>query len=334
MSCITMSESGETEPLAAQTVTLDKDEHAQFHGPYWGELRIDQLSKGPFHARIDHGAVGEMMFYRECWNHRLLVRGVGPRDYLIIGVEHRRDFLWNGFSLNPRKLVLLSTADEVEFASGDSADHIVLLVPPTLLRKHVGEARAEELLRTRSHLTLPDPASRELARSVGRLLSRVQAGSLTPDNTREAEEAEFELLACLTHSSGAETDKSFREARAKRRKVLLRAVECAQQLKRPKAVPEFARELGVSQGTLESVIKEALDITPARFLRWSRLNGLKTQLRHAEPEYLRVTEACHQWGFAELGRTAVEYRQLFGESPSETLAGNAQRSAVQPDVGA
>ena len=27
-----------------------------------------------------------------------------------------------------------------------------------------------------------------------------------------------------------------------------------------------------------------------------------------------------RWGFHELGRTAIEYRQLFGEVPSSTLA--------------
>jgi hypothetical protein len=64
------------------------------------------------------------------------------------------------------------------------------------------------------------------------------------------------------------------------------------------------------------------------------LNGLKSQLRDAEPEFLRVTDACCQWGFTELGRTAVEYRKLFGESPSETLAGHERRSAAESSFGA
>jgi AraC-like DNA-binding protein len=39
----------------------------------------------------------------------------------------------------------------------------------------------------------------------------------------------------------------------------------------------------------------------------------------AEPEEIAVTEVAFLWGFWELGRFAVEYRQLFGECPSQTL---------------
>jgi AraC-like DNA-binding protein len=33
-----------------------------------------------------------------------------------------------------------------------------------------------------------------------------------------------------------------------------------------------------------------------------------------------VTEVSSHWGFNELGRFAVDYKQLFGESPSITLS--------------
>jgi AraC family ethanolamine operon transcriptional activator len=65
-----------------------------------------------------------------------------------------------------------------------------------------------------------------------------------------------------------------------------------------------------------------LDISPQRYLRYMRLNGLHRDLRRRSAGQTTVTEAATHWGFVELGRTAVEYRELFGEPPSTTLARN------------
>ena len=82
---------------------------------------------------------------------------------------------------------------------------------------------------------------------------------------------------------------------------------------------DLAAAVGVSQRVLELGFKETLGISPRRFLRWSRLNHLHRELRNARAEISTVTEIAGRWGFTELGRTAMEYKRLFGESPSSTL---------------
>ena len=44
----------------------------------------------------------------------------------------------------------------------------------------------------------------------------------------------------------------------------------------------------------------------------------------AQASELSVTEAAYFCGFNHLGRFATEYRQLFGESPGQTLNQAAQ----------
>ena len=43
----------------------------------------------------------------------------------------------------------------------------------------------------------------------------------------------------------------------------------------------------------------------------------------ADAELVTVTEIATCFGFGELGRFSVEYRKVFGESPSQTLHGAA-----------
>jgi transcriptional regulator GlxA family with amidase domain len=49
------------------------------------------------------------------------------------------------------------------------------------------------------------------------------------------------------------------------------------------------------------------------------LNRARTALLGANRNEGCVTEIATELGFTELGRFSVRYRQMFGESPSETL---------------
>ena len=59
--------------------------------------------------------------------------------------------------------------------------------------------------------------------------------------------------------------------------------------------------------------------TPHKYLHLHRMHKVRHELRTKEAETTSITEAASHWGFTELGRFAVEYKQLFGESPSMTL---------------
>ncbi len=58
---------------------------------------------------------------------------------------------------------------------------------------------------------------------------------------------------------------------------------------------------------------------PIRFLSLRRMHLVHRALQQADPSTTTVTRLATDHGFWELGRFAVVYRALFGESPSESL---------------
>jgi AraC family ethanolamine operon transcriptional activator len=69
-----------------------------------------------------------------------------------------------------------------------------------------------------------------------------------------------------------------------------------------------------------------------------RLSGARLVLLSAHDRCETVTEIATSFGFVELGRFSVEYRKMFGESPSETLGRRSvthgcRRSASHDRVG-
>ena len=87
----------------------------------------------------------------------------------------------------------------------------------------------------------------------------------------------------------------------------------------PLYITDVCAEIGVSERTLRMHCQEQLGMGPHRYLWIRRVNLARRALALADATTKTVTEIANDFGFGELGRFAVAYRKLFGESPSTTL---------------
>jgi AraC-like DNA-binding protein len=100
---------------------------------------------------------------------------------------------------------------------------------------------------------------------------------------------------------------------------------------KPLLIPDLCRALAVSQRTLRKAFNKAYGRPPCRHLRMLRLSQVRRALLSAHDHVVTVTEIATGFGFAELGRFSVEYRKVFGESPSATLhRASGSKSAKKP----
>lgn len=85
-------------------------------------------------------------------------------------------------------------------------------------------------------------------------------------------------------------------------------------------VEDIAAASHVTARALQLAFRRHLDTTPMAYVRRVRLQRLHQELRHADPnEGLTVTAAAARWGFQPMGRLSAQYRDMFGESPRDTL---------------
>jgi AraC-like DNA-binding protein len=87
----------------------------------------------------------------------------------------------------------------------------------------------------------------------------------------------------------------------------------------PLYLTEICAAIGVAERTLRVACEEHLGMGPIRFLSLRRMHLVHRALQQADPSTTTVTRLATDHGFWELGRFAVAYRVLFGESPSESL---------------
>jgi AraC-like DNA-binding protein len=92
----------------------------------------------------------------------------------------------------------------------------------------------------------------------------------------------------------------------------------AEHLAEIRSVAEIAAAIGVSPRTLQNGFKQALDVSPAEYVRQARIRELHRALLAAEPSQ-SVTTLMTAVGISSFGRYAEYYRQQIGVPPSETL---------------
>jgi len=85
-------------------------------------------------------------------------------------------------------------------------------------------------------------------------------------------------------------------------------------------VANLALAADVTSRTLLRMFRQQLGMGPASYLKRRQLNIVRRALRGALGASARITDVMGEHGVTEFGRFASEYKALFGERPSDTVA--------------
>ena len=85
----------------------------------------------------------------------------------------------------------------------------------------------------------------------------------------------------------------------------------------PLTVQDVADAVGIGLRSLQEGFRRHKQISPHDYIKQARLAGVRAELQ--DPRSTRSIEAVAlHWGFVNRGHFALDYRQAFGEKPSQT----------------
>jgi AraC family ethanolamine operon transcriptional activator len=93
---------------------------------------------------------------------------------------------------------------------------------------------------------------------------------------------------------------------------------------------ELCTVSGLRARSLINAFQAVIGMSPMSYLRMQRLSEVRRALLTFDPAETRVIEVASTWGFWHMGHFAGSYREMFGESPSDTL--NRRRGSQLPAV--
>ncbi|NYZ11151.1 helix-turn-helix domain-containing protein [Azospirillum sp. RWY-5-1] len=224
-----------------------------------------------------------------------------------------------GRSLTPFRIPLVQPGVEFEFAAPPSIAAMVLTIDRAVFERH-----AEALVRTDMtpgssyELCLPSPEhGMNVVLRLKAILSelrRLPASVQSPQVSKLVTDDILSLLLTSTTPMLQRIDPPHRQHLARKAASMLR-----QEANSPLSIRELCERLGINWRTLNMGFRELYGVPPKTYMRLSRLHHVRRVLSEADPATTNVTAVAVSWGFFQLGRFAVEYRQLFGEKPSDTL---------------
>ncbi|SNS51063.1 transcriptional regulator, AraC family [Tropicimonas sediminicola] len=153
------------------------------------------------------------------------------------------------------------------------------------------------------------------------------------DGALQARGVEERLLGHLAHQVSRNTAPLVRPDHQRGHTRIVSRACCFidTQFDKPLTVDDVADAAMTSRRTLYRAFREVMGQPPHVYLRTMRLHRMRQTLLRASDGRMSVTRAATISGLDQFGRVSGSYRDLFGELPSQTLAGALRLQSAEAD---
>jgi AraC-like DNA-binding protein len=245
--------------------------------------------------------------------------------YLDLGGETDTEVLGDAFNVTAETAALYSPSCSARLRMGAHAKHLHLRIDRTALERRLEAltgvpVRGPVVFAPRLPLTTGGGAV--VKDLVGLLLRHLEQGDFllrSPATLANLEEALLNtLLTSWSHSHAAGLERNPRALVPRQVKLVEDYIH--ENAAKPISMNDLVAVAEISARSLYAAFKDYRGCSPRALLRSVRLDRAREKLRAAGPGQ-SVTEIALDCGFGHLGRFSADYRQRFGELPSQTLRG-------------
>jgi AraC-like DNA-binding protein len=288
------------------------------------EVELFPTAKGSFYAELTQVSLGKL------WMHsahedlpRIYVGAVKPHRAAIgfLTRPNQPPMLHRGMTVSPGDIIINDT-DMMHRRTEANCDWGSMSLPKDDLEATCQAVTGHEYAESPTkHLVKPAPdlLSRllKIHGMVDQLAKTMPDVLSIPDVARALEQELIRvMIRCLTDGE----PKSMTAGGRRHDMIVVRFQDFLEtHPDQPLYLAEICAAIGVAERTLRVVCEEHLGMGPIRFLSLRRMHLVHRALLRADPSTKTVTRVATDHGFWELGRFSVAYRELFGESPSESL---------------
>lgn len=302
-----------------------RDADEQAHNLRGWQQQYDQISDGAFYGRIDEVVMPDLQLFREHTSQALRQQcNVWP-DSLWLGLAVQgQECRINGQTVSSTQLMCRPGNHDFELITPETFDIFGIVIHQQALQR---VAEAQQLVLDSQILNRPcrDWSVEKLAHVrywLGRLLSTgSKASHAGASPVAAALQQDLLIMTVLELLQYQQPQQRQLPSHPRRLAVVNQVREyLAAHPGAPLTITELCEQVHVSRRTLQYSFETILGISPLRYWRVLRLNTVRRELSKVGggDDALPIACLAARWGFWHPGEFARDYKQLFGESPSQT----------------
>jgi AraC family ethanolamine operon transcriptional activator len=289
-------------------------------------LEVAQLTSGLFEGSLTTVYVNGIQLVRLVTNSQIYALGSKSSDEVIFCVSlavpshplvsHKR-------ALTNRTLFGFDSTGEVDLIIPRALQIATVTIPLATLQQYLHDVERDDLnakFFRRNAIQVADRQLNDLRTYLDQIfyLAETNPGFLERSPALIAGDLLPLLVNCFS-------DDVCPDARARpfRRADIVREAEdfMLAHLDRPLTLEAICIAVKTSKSALSYGFHDIFGLSPMVYLKTVRLNGARRALKIADPTTTTVLGVANRYGFWHMGHFSRDYRQMFGESPSNTLRG-------------
>lgn len=290
-----------------------------------GMMDHTQLAKGRFVASLLSADLGASRLDWGAYNLPVLAIGEMPADRVTLGCILRSDEAGrlNGAKVQDATPLVLGEQAALNYQLAPATQWSAFQIDRGVLEKVGICVPTRYAWRPAAN----SEAARELQQGLHRMLpmlhqiERKHADVLDPEALARSLQAGILALFCRALASNSPASSLPNIHRDRRMGLVRRARDLMEsRIAEPVRIEALCAATGASWKILERAFFEVYSLSPRRYLTLRRLSLARRRLLAGSPATDSVTGIATTCGIYHAGRFSAAYRELFGETPSVTLA--------------
>jgi len=295
--------------------------------PFWTQ-DYTQLSKGTFSGALNSVTNQGVQIFRETMNRAVDQIAFAPTDAYVIGLPTiiEGDATWGLIPVKPNSLITLDKNAELVFRTANLSEITAAVISANRLEEYAAQVEWIDLRKTIENVKPVELVSPEI---IARLLSSLADGMHYVSEYKDTGDAaqiwrhfENDLMAtCLQALLQASNTPNHIHDHRIHRYIVNRVRDLTLSSSGyPLTIEELCISLRISRRTLNHAFIRVLGITPVAYMRNVRLHRIRAELQSSPHQVRYIASVAAKWGFWHMSLFSRYYRELFGETPLETLS--------------
>lgn len=282
-------------------------------------LTYDQVSAGRFESSLHEISFDGIQIYEEKFKPSIFQRGEAKKNALCLGMfsELHNQAIWMGKSITGHEILSCCDREEILLRTPENSAFYSLTIPFELL----GDQNFEHQ-HSKYNNVLSSQHSELFYCKFIKLMNNVMANTTFVNHHATKQQVKSDILD-LSDQFLLELNQHYEPTKIsiqKARQVVKKVCDVLQENKdHCHSIEELCQITFTSRRTLQNCFELITGQSPALFLKTIKLNAVRRALQNSN-ENTSISDIASHWGFWHLSQFSVDYKRLFGESPSQTLS--------------